>query len=397
MTGNFGVDSTKTVVGRLIEQAAGVTALEPGPVGMYFRPARKLEPLTTTNEGTAVSVSIRATLWSLAVGALVQSATPTSAVAQEFIIHANGDSINGDVKGFKRGKLEFEIPGGSSTYIEFDDVSAIGSPDYWDIELDDLTRVLGSIEPGSDPGSVRIVGDDGTREVPLASVVQMTSIENGFWSRFDGFLEFGFSFAKANSVTNYTLGTRVDYRGTKWASGFAFDSRLNSQDGVETTTRNQASLNFVRLLPRTWYAGAFTQLEQNGELDLDLRLLLGAIAGRDIVQSNRVEWRWRAGLLSNREDYTGLEANTSAEALIGTDFSFFTFGDWENDISSTLSVYPSLSESERVRVDFDLKYRQDLFGDFYLSFSFYDQYDSRPPEGATENDYGTTLALGWDW
>ena len=38
---------------------------------------------------------------------------PERASAQEFIIHANGDSINGDVKGFKRGKLEFEIPGAS--------------------------------------------------------------------------------------------------------------------------------------------------------------------------------------------------------------------------------------------------------------------------------------------
>jgi len=323
------------------------------------------------------------------------SAGPAS--AQEFIIHADGDSINGDVKGFKHGKLEFEIPGGSSTYIEFDDIATVGSSEYWDIELDDLTRLFGTLEPGSEPGTVRIVGDAGSREVPLASIVQMTSIESGFWSRLDGFLEFGFSFAKANNVTNYTLASQVNYRGTKWASGLSFDSRLNSQDEVETTTRNQASLNFVRLLPKTWYAGAFTQLEQNQELDLDLRLLLGAIGGRDIMQSNKVEWRWRAGLLSNREEYSGLEANTSAEALLGTDFSLFTFGDWENDISSSLSIYPSLSESERVRVDFDIKYRQELFGDFYLSLTFYDQYDSRPPEGATENDYGTTLALGWDW
>lgn len=339
----------------------------------------------------------RVALRYLAACVLVQLATATSAVAQEFIIHANGDSINGNVKGFERGKLEFEIPGGTSTYIEFVYISAVGSSNTWDIELDDLSRMFGTIEPGAEAGNVRIVGDTGIREVPLASIVAMTSIEEGFWSRLDGFLEFGFSFAKANHVTNYTLATGVDYRDTKWASGFAFDSRLNSQDGVETTTRNQASLDFVRLLPRTWYAGALTQLEQNQELDLDLRLLLGAIGGRDIIQSNKVAWRWRAGVLSNREEYTGLEANTSAEALIATDFSFFTFGDWENDLSSSLSVYPSLSESERVRVDFDLKYRQDLFGDFYLSFSFYNQYDSRPPEGATENDYGTTLALGWDW
>jgi len=40
--------------------------------------------------------------------------------------------------------------------------------------------------------------------------------------------------------------------------------------------------------------------------------------------------------------------------------------------------------------------RQDLFGDLYLSFSFYDEYDSRPPTGGNNNDFGTTLAVGWD-
>ncbi len=323
--------------------------------------------------------------------------TATPAAAQEFIIHVNGDSINGDVKGFKRGKLEFEIPGSSSTFIEFDDIAAIGSPDYWDIELDDQTRTFGSLEPGEEAGTVRIVSAAGVREVPLARIVQMTSIDASFWSKLDGFLEFGFTFAKANSVTNYTLGARVEYRGTKWASSLTIDSRQNSQTGAETTSRNQLTLDMVRLLPKTWFAGVFGQAEQSEELDLDLRLLFGAVGGRDIIQSNKVEWRWGAGILGNREDYTGLEATTSAEALLATYFNFFTFGDWENDIASSLLVYPSLTESGRVRVDFDISYRQDLFSDFYLRFSFYDQYDSKPPEGASDNDFGTTIAVGWDW
>ncbi len=217
--------------------------------------------------------------------ALLSAIGPSTLEAQEFIIHANGDSINGDVKGFKHGKLEFEIPGGSSTYIEFDDISAVGSPDFWDVELDDLTREFGSLAPGTEPGSILIARESGSREVQLSRIVAMTSIDAGFWAKMDGFLEFGFSFAKANSVTNYTLATRVDYRGTRWASGLSFDSRLNSQDGAETTKRNQASINFTRLLPKTWYAGVFTQLEQNQELDLDLRFLLGALGGRDIIQS----------------------------------------------------------------------------------------------------------------
>ena len=320
-----------------------------------------------------------------------------SAAAQEFIIHVNGDSINGDVKGFKRGKLEFEIPGGSATFIEFDNIATIGSADYWDIELDNQTRTFGRLAPGSEPGMVRIVTTDGASEVPLERIVTLTNLKSSFWSKWDGFLEFGFSYAKANNVTNYTLGARADYRGERWAGSLTLDSRFNNQDGVESTVRHQLGLSGFRLLRHTWYAGLLGQAERNQELDLDLRLLIGAAAGRDIVQSNRVEWRWLAGLLLNRETYAGRDPSSSAEGLLGTYFNFFTFGDWENDIASSLLLYPSLTESGRVRADFDISYRQDLFKDFYVRLSLYDQFDSDPPAGASRNDFGTTIALGWDW
>ena len=336
--------------------------------------------------------------WTLAAASACMLWGAAPAAAQEFIIHVNGDSINGDVKGFERGKLEFEIPGSSATHIEFDDLAAIGSPDLWDIELDNQTRLFGSLEPGSESGMVRILMANGDAfEVPLGSIVTLTTIDKTFWSRLDGFLEFGFSFAKANSVTNYTLATQVSYRGLKWASTFKLDSRSNSQDDAESTRRHQATLDLIRMFPKTWYAGAFTQLEHNQELDLDLRWLLGLVGGRDILQSNKVQWRWLVGILRNQEDYVGLESATSAEALLGTSFDFFTFGNWESDIISSLLVYPSLTESGRVRVDFDISYRQDLFDDFYLRFSFYDQYDSQPPPDASDNDFGTTIAIGWDW
>lgn len=332
---------------------------------------------------------------SLATSFLVGLAAAGTAQAQEFIIHADGDSINGDVKGFKRGKLEFEIPGGSASKIEYDKIVTMGSTDDWDIELANLTRLFGSLLPGPEPGTVRVATATDTVQVALRDIVEMSSVNRTVWSRFDGFLEFGFNYAKANNASNLNFATNVTYRAPKWILGLNLDSRFQNQDDADSFKRNQGSFYVHYLLPKTWYVGAFTQFEQNQQLDLDLRFLLGAVGGRDFVQSNRVEWNWVAGVLSNREDYVGLDATTSAEALLGTRFSWFTFGDFENDLSSSLFVYPSLTESGRVRVDFDLSYRQDLFGDFYLRLSFYDQYDSEPPSGV-ENDYGTTLSIGWD-
>ena len=336
--------------------------------------------------------------WCMIAGVVLLAGliAPERASAQEFLIHANGDSINAEIKGFKRGKLSYEIPGSSSASIEFDKVATIGSPEDWDIELTGQRGLFGSILPGAEAGTVRIVTVSDTIDVALADIVAMTNVNKTLWSRFDGYLELGFNYAKANNATNFTFATEIDYRAPKWIFGFSLDSRFQDQDDAESFKRNKGTLYGNYLLPNTWYVGAMTQLEQNQQLDLDLRFLLGAVGGRDFLQSNRVEWNWLVGVLSNREEYTGLEATNSAEALIGTRFSWFTFGDFENDLSTKLFVYPSLTESERVRVDFDISYRQDLLGDLYMRFSFYDQYDSRPPPGANENDFGTTLAVGWD-
>jgi hypothetical protein len=326
--------------------------------------------------------------------ALLVAAGPVQ--AQEFLIHVNGDSINAEIKSFERGKLSYEIPGSSSASLEFDNVATLGSPEDWDIELTEQRQLFGSILPGAESGTVRIVTVSDTLDVAIAEIVKMTNVNKTLWSRFDGYLELGFNYAKANNSTNLNFATQIDYRAPKWLFGVSLDSRFQDQDDAESFKRNQGTFYVNYLLPKTWYVGAFTQLEQNQQLDLDLRFLLGAIGGRDILQSNRVEWNWLVGILSNREEYTGLEGTTSAEALLGTRFSWFTFGDFENDLSTKLFVYPSLTESERVRVDFDISYRQDLLGDLYLRFSFYDQYDSRPPPGANGNDYGTSIAVGWD-
>lgn len=327
---------------------------------------------------------------------VVMMMVPVPAAAQEFIVHVNGDSINADIKGFERGELEFEIPGGSSSTLEFDRILTFGSPDGWDIELTDNRRVFGSILSGTEAGSVRIASASDTVDTPISEVVEMTSVKGALWSRFDGFVEAGFQYARSNNATAYNAAAAIDYRSAHWAFGVSLDSRFQSQDDAESFKRSQGTAYAFYLLPRNWYLGAFLQYEQNKQLDLDLRGLLGTVGGRDLVQTNRIEWNWLLGLLRNEEEYTGYTAEISAEVLIGTQFSWFTFGDFENDLTANLYVYPSLTRSGRIRIDFDVGHRQDLFGDLYLRLSFYDQYDSKPPEGANANDFGTTLALGWD-
>ena len=63
------------------------------------------------------------------IGFLVLLVRPLQ--AQEYLIHVDGDSINAEIKGFQRGKLSFEIPGASTTTLEFDKVATMASPEDW--------------------------------------------------------------------------------------------------------------------------------------------------------------------------------------------------------------------------------------------------------------------------
>ncbi|MGB5527743.1 MAG: DUF481 domain-containing protein, partial [Gemmatimonadota bacterium] len=199
-------------------------------------------------------------LRSLLVWVLALLAAAGSAQAQEFLIHANGDSINAEIKSFERGKLSYEIPGSSSASLEFDKVATLGSPEDWDIELTQQRQLFGSIIPG-ESGTVRIATLSDTVDVAISEIVKMTNVNKTLWSRFDGYLELGFNYAKANNATNLNFATRIDYRAPKWIFGLGFDSRFQDQDDAESFKRNLGTLNATYLLPKTWYVGAFTQFE----------------------------------------------------------------------------------------------------------------------------------------
>jgi len=198
--------------------------------------------------------------WCMIAGIILLAGliAPERASAQEFLIHVNGDSINAEIKSFKRGKLSYEIPGSSSASIEFDKVATIGSPEDWDIELTEQRGLFGSILPGAEAGTVRIVTVSDTIDVALADIVAMTNVNKTLWSRFDGYLELGFNYAKANNATNFTFATEIDYRAPKWIFGFSLDSRFQDQDDAESFKRNQGTLYGNYLLPNTWYVGAMT-------------------------------------------------------------------------------------------------------------------------------------------
>ena len=82
-----------------------------------------------------------------------------------------------------------------------------------------------------------------------------------------------------------------------------------------------------------------------------------------------------------------------------TSYDFFIHGDLGADLSTTLSFYPSLTESGRYRLELDARYRHEIVLDFFVSFSGWYSFDSQAPvsfdEVVRQDDYGVVTSLGW--
>ena len=58
----------------------------------------------------------------------------------------------------------------------------------------------------------------------------------------------------------------------------------------------------------------------------------------------------------------------------------------------------SLSNAGRYRLQLDAAVKRELFKDFFFSISFYNTFDSQPPNpDASKNDVGLVTSIGWSY
>jgi hypothetical protein len=313
----------------------------------------------------------------------------------DVIILANGDRVTGEIKKVDRGLLELKTDFMGTINIEWEHIKEVTSQYAFQVELTSGARYLGSIEPADD-GKLGVTGAYSQIETDVIEVVKVTPIEDKFWDRVKASIDFGFSFKRANRVTDYNLAAEATYRVEKYSALVGYDSSLNSTQSVETTQRNVVNTRVNRFLENRWSVMGLAQFTQNQELGLDLRAIWGGGVGKAFIQTNNTILTVLAAGLYNREKFVGEESyQNSIESLGGLTFQAFKFSDPEVDITSNLFGIPSISDWGRVRLEFDVKLRWEIFKDFYWSASAFDSFDSRPPEGTEKNDFGVSTSIGY--
>ena len=310
----------------------------------------------------------------------------------------SGINIIGEIKGMDRGQLKYSTDDMSTVYIDWTKILRIESKAIFDVALESNQRYHGSFQDSGQDGKVVIVTATGRFTEDIQDVVYITPLKTRFWQRFSGSLSLGFNLQRANNQQTLTSSTNITYHGPKWELKLQGSDYINTRDDAEKTSRNSILLSYERFLPKLWSYLGFAKLQQNDELDLDLRAYLGIGGGRFFVKNNFLEFGGVAVLTVTSEKYAGTEDHQqNLEAGFLLNFQAFRYHDPNLDLTADLRVYPNLTDWGRVRVEFSTSLDYELFNDFYLTLSFYDHFDSRPPStaGTGKNDYGTDISLTW--
>jgi hypothetical protein len=348
--------------------------------------------------GTTDGRRIAGRIGTLVVLCLITTPAALQAQKTDTLTLDNGDRITGEIKELAQGRLRYSTDAANTIFVEWIHVRELWTDKFLEIELESGERVFGSIVPAEETDKLTIRAARLVLTVDRMSIVAITPIKSTFWSRLDGLIELGFDFKKQNHTLNVSSTVEVNYRPRKFIVTLRGDTYLLKQDSLADVTRNNASLTGIWLPAERWFLLVAPAWEENSELKLDSRGSLAVGGGRVFTRTNSVEWYSWLGLSFNREKLTDVEDPTSnLEGQISSRFRWFTFGSHETSLSADLDIRPSFTEAKRWRIDFETAFRRDLILDFYIVFKFYDQFDSRGEGQESQNDYGVTFALGYDF
>ena len=317
---------------------------------------------------------------------------------------ANGDRITGEVKRLERGQLEFKTDDAGTLYLEWDKlVSVVAAGRLVEVLTTDGRRFLGTLGQAA-AREVAVIGTGGTTTVPMADVTLITPIGRSLWRKLDGSIDLGYSYTKSSGIAQLNLNWETVYRQPASAARFnvsltqTHQDEKADEDASEEDDRGSFEASYLRYPWKRWFVTGVAMFETNKSLGLKLRSQLGGAFGPRVINSNRAQMILGAGMVVNDERGVDVDPTQNVEGLLTFKTSYYTYDRPRTNIDMSVAYYPSLSNPGRHRLQLDAALKREFFKDFFVSFTGFDTFDSRPPNPeAARNDVGVVWSIGWSY
>ena len=322
----------------------------------------------------------------------------------DVLVMNNGDHITCEIKGLNEGVLSIGIDYVDGTVsVDWLKVKYVESSQLFVVLTQSGSSYEGKLATSKtaadEPMRIRILeGAEQGTEVERSQVVMMTQTSDRFYQRLDGSINFGVTYSKGNSATQYNLGSEVEYLRERWAVDTNLSSNLTSSSGAAASTRNQLGVLGYHLLPweNYFYAGLGNFLQSSVQ-GINIQTTLGGGIGHFFKNTNRASIAVLGGFGWQSTNYeptlTPVGTQNVASALVAAQIKLFKFSKTNLDV--TASLLPALSQPGRVHFNMNATYYLKLFSNLKWNTSFYGSWDNRPPAGLAGSDYGTSSGLSW--
>lgn len=314
----------------------------------------------------------------------------------DVVILYNGDRITGEIKVLDGGILQLSTDSMGTVSIEWQEIARVESKYYYEVQNSNGSRHFGAIEASARPGQLVVAELSQNRQLEWLDVVRIRPIEDKVIDRIDAYFSAGYSYTRASSLTQTSVNANVAYENAQ--SRNRLDARSNFTDSDD----DSSSSTKIDLDRAVWTKrqSVFRQFqsnyEQNDELDLNYRLGVGTGLGRYFLDTYENRLAGIIGLQVITEENKSEGTDENLEIYLSSRYDAWRFNTPELQLDFSLNLYPSVTDSGRVRSSSDLTLRWELVEDLFFDITAYGSYDNRA-EGDSGVDYGVTTGLGYDF
>ncbi|MEE4382446.1 MAG: DUF481 domain-containing protein [Pseudomonadales bacterium] len=318
------------------------------------------------------------------------------------VVEFGNSRMVGQAKRLDRGKLYFKTDATGTIAIDWLEVKRLETAQTFRVEHRDGRIELGSFAAGAAERHIAVESSSGIVRETMANIVAFETFERNVWERIDISATLGYSFARSNGVQQLNFGADVDHEDERKSRQLSLASQRSESDAAVASTRRTVLYQELTFRQRRYLTGWKASYEDNDALQLDYRFLAAWVAGREYYPVSNQRVRLFAGIDVSEEQTAGEGGSLGSELVLGGTLDWFKFRSPELDLSADLTVFPSLSDSGRLRAKANVRLRWEMFEDLFWEFSVYDDFDNRSgrdDEGGSSisNDYGIATSLGWSW
>jgi hypothetical protein len=308
---------------------------------------------------------------------------------------ANGDRLTGEIIQLEHGQLELKTDALGTVYIEWPKVSGVSSPVVFMVEHLGGQSELGSLAGGN--GHLTVNDEGRMTDLPLTDVARLGPVQGSFLARVRGSTSVGVNYTQASSIKVSSFRFDAEYRGRNTLASLSASADVTSSRDTVTNQRLLIDFSERFLLEDTRFWAVLGSFERNPELGIDGRPQAGLAIGQSLRRRPESDLVAYVGVAANHEsvDESG-DNRSNLLGVAGLDWRIYQFDIPETTLTSSLKVFPYLTDIGRVRARMDVSLRRKFTRSFTLNFSMYDDYDNRPPgTRVVTNDYGFVTGLGY--